>query len=253
MRTILSAISLLAALAVTTATCSDSRGRAGDEPDPEPRQPRATGGQADGPEDDDRLLDTPPEDALGTVPEGHGLELGGELPEAAVADAGGENVELAAALGDGAVLIGFYRGGWCPYCTSQVRELTARHDEFAERGVKLALVSADKPDEAAKTEATYEVPFPLLSDPDLVAHEAFGVVFEVPADDVERLKEMGMDLEAASGRDHHTIAMPSLFLFGEDGELLWQHADPDYSVRPRVDQILKVLDEQGFGSGDTHD
>jgi hypothetical protein len=92
-------------------------------------------------------------------------------------------------------------------------------------------------------------PFPILSDSELAAHGAFRVVFEVPEDEVDRLRSMDINLEAASGRDHNKLAMPSLFLFDASGELLWQHVDADYRVRPRLEQILEVLGEHGFERG----
>ncbi|RLB45632.1 MAG: AhpC/TSA family protein, partial [Deltaproteobacteria bacterium] len=48
-------------------------------------------------------------------------------------------------------------------------------------------ISVDEVDGALVTEKAYDVPFPLLSDPDLKAHQAFGVVQEVPPEGLEKL------------------------------------------------------------------
>lgn len=56
-----------------------------------------------------------------------------------------------------------------------------------------------------------------------------------------------MDIEASSGRVHHKYAIPSAFLFGADGTLLWQHVDPNCEVRPSTAQLLGVLDAHGLG------
>lgn len=183
---------------------------------------------------------------LGTVPEGKGLDIATSVPEVAVTDLEGEEVALPDLVRRGPTLIVFYRGGWCPYCNAQVRRMTEAYPELEKRGVTPALISVDRPEAAAQTRASYEIPFPVLSDPDLEAHRAFRVVHQASDKERAALREAGVDLEAASGKSHHSYAIPSMFLFGEDGKLVWRHVDPDYTVRPSMDQVLRILDANGF-------
>ena len=62
--------------------------------------------------------------------------------------------------------------------------------------------------------------------------------------DVEaaRLEGLGLDIEGASGRDHHDFAIPSIFVVDRGGVVRWAHADPDYKVRPSTLQILTAID-----------
>jgi len=170
-----------------------------------------------------------------------GLAVGAPAPDATVATIDGSETTLASHLGEGTTMLVFYRGGWCPYCNFQIRELTENHASFVERGVSLVLVSVDRIEESARTSATYEIPFAVLSDADLAAHRAFRVLQEVDAPTLERLQGMGIDLEAASGRDHHTIAVPSVFLI-RDGVVVFRHVEPDYRTRPSVPQLLAAID-----------
>lgn len=180
---------------------------------------------------------------LGTHPDGVGLEVGSALPALTLDTAMSDKaVDLEALADESALMIVFYRGGWCPYCNFQIRELTTSYDEFSGRGVELATVSVDQVDEATKTQEAYEIPFHVFSDPELEAHEAFNVVYEAEEEEVERLAEMGMDLEASSGQDHHSYAIPAVFLI-VDGEVAWSHADLDYQRRPSIDQLLSAIDE----------
>lgn len=189
-----------------------------------------------------------PAPQLGTLPAGVGVAVGQNAPDALVADAAGREVHLAELVGHGPILLVFYRGGWCPYCSFEIHELTQAYPEYRKRGVTPVAISVDRPEESARTEATYHIPFPVLSDPELRAHQAFHVVHH--ADDAEfaRLKGFGMDLEKASGKAHHDIAIPALFLVDLRGVVRWAHADPDYKVRPHTAQILSALDAAGFGA-----
>ncbi len=190
--------------------------------------------------------DATPDDRLGTLAAGLGIAAGQPAPSATLSDSAGKSIELAGLWKEGPILLVFYRGGWCPYCNFQIHELTAAYPEYQRRGVTPVAVSVDKPDESARTQPTYAIPFPVLSDPDLAAHDAFHVVHEADAAEVARLKGFGIDVERSSGRNHHRFAVPSMFLIDDKGVVRWAHADPDYKVRPTTAQILAAVDKAGF-------
>jgi peroxiredoxin len=183
-----------------------------------------------------------PADKVGTLPEGVGLAVGSLAPEAQAQDLDGKTIALSALLAKGPILLVFYRGGWCPFCNFQLRALTRAFPEFQARGVTPVAVSVDLPENGAKTRATYTIPFPVLADPDLALHRAFRV--EKSVGEVERLGMRGfdIDLEASSGRKHHVIAIPSIFLLDQERKVRWAHADLDHRVRPAIAQILGAID-----------
>ena len=158
----------------------------------------------------------------------------------------GKAVTLSALRGNKAALVIFYRGGWCPYCNMQVHKMAGEYDSFSERGVIPIMISADKPGEAAKTSATYEVKFPILSDPDLAAHKAYNVIYKASPELVAKLKAKGQDIEKSTGRKHHMYAVPSIFLVDATGVVKWSHVDSRKKVRPSTSQLIGVLDAQGF-------
>jgi peroxiredoxin len=188
----------------------------------------------------------PPEARVGTLPPDIGVAVGQPAPDASLHDSGGAGVRLADLFSKGAVLLVFYRGGWCPFCNFQIHELTEAYPEYQKRGVTPVAISVDKQEEGAKTRATYTIPFPVLSDPDLVAHKAYRVLHHADDAEVQRLKGFGIDLEKSSGRDHHTFAVPALFLVDKTGKVRWAHADVDYKTRPRTKQILAAIDALGL-------
>lgn len=179
---------------------------------------------------------------IGALPDGVGLAVGASVPAVTVHDASGAAVALHELVARGPTLLVFYRGGWCPYCNFQIRELTERAADFQKRGVTPVAISVDQIDTTARTQATCTIPFPLLADPDLPAHEAFRVVHHADEAEVERLRGYGIDIEASSGRDHHRFAIPSVFLVDDEGVVRWAHADRDYTVRPTPDQLLRAID-----------
>lgn len=105
------------------------------------------------------------------------------------------------------------------------------------------MVSVDELDGNLATKDAYDVPFPVLSDPDAEVHTAYNVVNELDDAGVERLKGFGLDIERWSKRKHHKIAIPSIFLIDEDGVVQFAHAAHDYKSRPKTDKLLEVLAE----------
>lgn len=179
---------------------------------------------------------------LGTNDDGIGLVPGAKVQNFVVSSHEGKPVEWDSLVKQGPLLVVFYRGGWCPYCNVQIRQLTLNYPEFKKRGVLPVLISVDETDGATLAQKTYEIPFPVLSDPNLKAHTAFNVIMEVDADTAKRYKDNGLDLEAWSGRDHHKIAISSAFLVDKTGVVRWANTSKDYRTRPSPEQLMEAAD-----------
>ncbi len=190
----------------------------------------------------DADLGITPAEQLGTNDHGIGLRPGDKVIGFVVHSFDGKSVSWEELRKKGRLLVIFYRGGWCPYCNLQIRQLTLAYPKFEERGILPVLISVDETDASSLVQNTYEIPFPVLSDPDLHALEAFRVTMEVDEATRERYKEYGIDLSAWSGRDHHKIAVPSAFFVDKNGTVLWAHSAMDYRVRPSPQQLLEVAD-----------
>lgn len=173
-----------------------------------------------------------------------GLRPGAAVPKFSIDSHKGEPVSWGSLLERAPLLVVFYRGGWCPYCNVQIRQLTEAWPEFEKRGVTPVLISADKPDAAAIAQAGYSIPFPVLSDPDMVAHKVFDVVVQIDEATAKKYREYGIVLEDWSGREHHQIGAPGVFLVAKNGRVTWAHVSADYRERPSVAQLLAAIDAQ---------
>ncbi len=90
--------------------------------------------------------------------------------------------------------------------------------------------------------------YTLYSDSRMEAARAFGIAFQLSADDVAAYAGYGVDLEAASGRDHHQLPVPSVFLVEKGGTVRWVYSNPDYKVRPDNAQLLGAARTLAAGS-----
>jgi len=181
-----------------------------------------------------------PEQTLGINENRKGLPLGRKIDSVEIADIDGEPYQIRQAWSKKPALVIFYRGGWCPFCNFQLRELAKEHDQLKAAGLQVVAISADTADKAAMTRAQFDILFPVLSDPKLIAHEAFNVVLQVDDERLELYKSKGLILKDWSGQDHNKVAVASAFIVDQQGRVLFSHAPIDYATRPSIDQLLSV-------------
>ncbi len=183
----------------------------------------------------------PAADRVGVLAPNTGIPVGQRVPDVHARDLGGQDVALSSLYAKGPLLLVFYRGGWCPYCNSEIHALTTAYPQYQGRGVTPVAISVDRPEAEARMKATYSIPFPVLSDSDATAIEAFHVVRKVEGDELAKMKGFGIDLESYSGKTHHEIAIPAFFLIDRTGVVRWAHSDPDFRVRPTTEQLLAAI------------
>ena len=97
-----------------------------------------------------------------------------KAPQFTLTDAKGNTVSLSDFLGKKVVLY-FYPKDNTPGCTRQACAFAGAYDAFRERGVEVIGISRDSVASHAKFAEKYGLPFILLSDPERVAIEAYGV------------------------------------------------------------------------------
>lgn len=102
------------------------------------------------------------------------LTIGTQAPNFTLFDKNGNAVSLSDFLGKRVVLY-FYPKDNTPGCTRQACAFAGAYKEFEARGVVVIGISRDSVASHQKFAEKYELPFILLSDPDRVAIEAYGV------------------------------------------------------------------------------
>lgn len=102
------------------------------------------------------------------------LEVGTKAPEFTLPDKDRNPVSLSDFLGKKVVLY-FYPKDNTPGCTKQACAFAASYEGFKAKNVAVIGVSKDSVASHQKFAAKYDLPFLLLSDPELQAIQAYGV------------------------------------------------------------------------------
>ncbi|MFO0902308.1 MAG: peroxiredoxin-like family protein [Pirellulales bacterium] len=169
------------------------------------------------------------------------VAAGSALPDVAVKSVDGADVRLSSLHQKGPVVLVFFRGGWCPICTKHTAELIKVLPQIKSAGATLVGVSPDDPAHSQANASKNSIPFPLFSDSDVAAAKAFGLAFHVDDETVKKYKGFGIDLDKASGRDHHVLPVPAVYIVDRSGKIVFAHSNPDYRQRLDAAQIVAEL------------
>ena len=97
-----------------------------------------------------------------------------KAPDFTLKDKNGNDFTLSSLLGKKVVLY-FYPKDNTPGCTRQACAFAGAYKQFEAKGVEVVGISKDSVASHVKFAEKYDLPFILLSDPDRVAIEAYGV------------------------------------------------------------------------------
>lgn len=170
------------------------------------------------------------------------LGIGAKVPDFSLPDTTGSKVSLSSLLTKGPVVLTFYRGGWCPYCSTELRALQAKLPEINAAGATLVAVSPQTPDSSLST--TEKLAFPVLSDEGNQVAEFFGLVFTLPEAVRQVYTGFGLDRPTANGDSTFRLPIPATYVLRTEGTVAWRFADADYTKRAEPDDVLAALAAQ---------
>lgn len=149
---------------------------------------------------------------------------------------------------DKPVLIITYRGGWCPYCNTQLQDLRKVLPAIRQSGVETLFLSGDRPEilysslKQDTQQTVSERDYTILSDADLDAAMALGIAFRVPDSTLERYRQRDWDLSGSSMAKHDALPVPAVFVIDKDGRVAFAYANPDYKVRLPAEEVKAAVD-----------
>jgi len=171
------------------------------------------------------------------------LAVGDTIPSIFLEATEKQPFDLRSSAAEQPLVLIFYRGGWCPYCTEHLRDLQSVEPNLRGLGFRILAISPDRPEKLKETTEKDELTYTLLSDSSMVAAKAFGLAFEVDASTLEKYKGYGIDLEEASGENHHMLPVPAVFIVDTAGTIRFAHSNPDYKVRLSGEKLLEAARE----------
>jgi|32_taG_2_1085360.scaffolds.fasta_scaffold00013_39 peroxiredoxin len=164
------------------------------------------------------------------------IQAGEQAPDFDLQMARGGRLNLANACRSGPVVVSFYRGRWCPFCSLEMDALAKIHGTLEEIGACLVAISPQSEAAASAMQDEHDVGFPMLIDREARVSERYGLLYELPAPIRPMSRETGLEPVRRDGSEEWLVPVPATYVIGEDQRVRYSFLDINY--RNRLDPQL---------------
>lgn len=170
------------------------------------------------------------------------LKTGDIIKDFTLTNALGQNRTLTDLLGDGNVVLLFYRGGWCPYCNMELQALQSVLPQIKATGSQLVAISPELPDSALDTMEKNELEFEVLSDLDNNVAKSLNLVFTMP----EELRDLyhnqfNIHVDKANGNKDYELPMAATYVINSKREIVFDWISEKYTERLEPEVLIEYL------------
>lgn len=156
-------------------------------------------------------------------------------------DPHGYAADLADLLARRPTIVTFYRGGWCPYCSAELRAYQSRLPDIEAAGGRLVAISPERSDNSMTTVEKNALSFPVLSDAGGRLADALGIRFELSQTLRDYYEKAGHPLPVVNGDGRWTLPLPATYVVEPGGRIALAHADPDYRRRLDPETAIEAV------------
>ncbi len=153
----------------------------------------------------------------------------------------GKPINLFETLKRGPVVLSFFRGMWCPYCSLELKALQQALPEIRAAGAHLLAISPQTQTKSSATADTFELDFDVLSDVNNRVAASFGLVFSLPEMLRPIYRNFGFDIPEHNGEESYELPMAATYVLDRDGLIRLAFADTDYTKRLEPAEIIACL------------
>lgn len=171
-----------------------------------------------------------------------GLKVGEKAPAGlTLLDKDGKSVALSEMYAKGPIVVTFYRGEWCPFCTKALAGWQDKMGELKEAGGTFVAISPEASPFVKKTIEKSKADYMVLSDAGMDATKGFKVWFEMDETTVEKYKGYGVNLGERNANGKWELPAPATFVVDREGVVRYAFADWDYRKRANMDEVIAAV------------
>lgn len=169
------------------------------------------------------------------------INVGDYAPEFTLINAVGEKVALYDTLLAGPVVLVWYRGGWCPYCNLQLKQIQDRLADIQAAGGQVVAISPELPDKGITLSERHNLEFHVLSDVNNRVADLYKLAYSVPDHIVDHY-DLSYTLNEYNGDEaENRLPLAVTYVIARTGLVEYAFLDADYTNRAKPDDIIAVL------------
>ena len=177
------------------------------------------------------------------------MQAGQKAPDFTVYNVDGTAYEFIADQLQRPTLIITFRGGWCPYCNTQLQELRNVLPEIKQSGVDILFLSGDRPEilysnlKQETQDSIANLDYTILSDAKLDAAMSLGLAFRVPDNTLDTYRKRNRDMDDSSIELLNALPIPAVYVITTDGNIAFAYSNPNYRVRMPAQEVKEAVEE----------
>lgn len=160
------------------------------------------------------------------------LLIGEKIPNVVLHDTNGNEVKTKDIFAKKTVVV-VYRGGWCPYCNSQLADMQEIEKDIIALGYQVIAISPDAPSFLKQTLDKKELKYQLYSDSQGVFSQAIGIAFSREKPKLDKYSD---------GKNPGFLPVPTVYVLNDKQEIEFMYINPNYGTRLKGDVLLAVLE-----------
>lgn len=164
------------------------------------------------------------------------LRTGLQIPDFSLPNPLGKMVNIKDLYSKKTLVIKFYRGQWCPYCSLELRKLQELLSKIENCPANLVAISPQTPDNSLSTTEKFALTFEVLSDVgNKVAHQ-FKLAYTIPSYLNDLYLKFGLDFQYFNGKGNLEIPMPATYIVDRSGKIVFDYVPnfPDDRQNPQL-------------------
>lgn len=169
------------------------------------------------------------------------LKLGDKLPDLTLKNTQNQDINLAALYAKQPIVLTVYRGGWCPYCITNLKQWQDKLQEVTTLGAAVIAVSPESPEQVAKTVAKGELSYSILSDSTGTTIKALGLAFMLDDKTQSKYKGFGIDLSKHNADGTWELPHPATYVVDTTGVIRYLYVNKDYTKRADVAEVMAAI------------
>lgn len=169
------------------------------------------------------------------------LQVGDRAPDFNLNDPQGESVQLQQLLQSGTVVLSFFRGAWCPYCSLELQALEEILPTILDLQANLVSISPQTSRRSRLMVEGKKLTHPILIDTGNHVARKFGIVYQVGDSLRDIYAGFDISLPIINGDETYELPVPATFIIDRFGIIAYRFVDPEYTKRVDPVEIITVL------------
>jgi len=158
----------------------------------------------------------------------------------------GKKLSLGQVVNNKKTILFFYRGGWCPFCNTQMGQLKKIEDKLNKLGFQLIGISTDNEQDLQKSVGKHQLNYQLLADFNSVTSQAFGLAYFASQKVTDRyLAKLSLKnplQKNSAGDERLVLPVPAIYIIDSKGLVQFNYVNPNYKVRLHEELLLKAAE-----------